>query len=156
MRRRRAPVPRPMRRILHATDFSAASRAAFRMAVSLARRERAALLLLHVLTPPSPFAAPGGTVPSSYLALLQAARGDAQRRLAEVLRRARTAGALARERLVEGDPADEILKLGRRWRPDLIVIGTHGRGGVSRFFMGSVAEDVVRRASRPVLTVRGR
>jgi nucleotide-binding universal stress UspA family protein len=57
---------------------------------------------------------------------------------------------------VEGGPAAEILKIGRRWHPDLIVIGTHGRGGVSRFFMGSVAEDVVRRASRPVLTVRGR
>ena len=55
-----------------------------------------------------------------------------------------------------GGPADEILKVGRGWRPDLIVIGTHGRGGVRRFLMGSVAEHVVRRASRPVLTVRGR
>jgi len=57
---------------------------------------------------------------------------------------------------VAGGPADEILKVGRGWRPDLIVIGTHGRGGVRRFLMGSVAEHVVRRASRPVLTVRGR
>ena len=43
---------------------------------------------------------------------------------------------------------DEILKVDRRWRPDLIVIGTHGRGGVRRFLMGSVAEHVVRRGRR--------
>jgi nucleotide-binding universal stress UspA family protein len=126
------------------------------MALGLARRERAALLLLHVLTPPSPFVPIGGELPSSYLALLAAARRDARRRLAALLAQARGAGARARARLVAGGPADEILKVGRRWRPDLIVIGTHGRGGVRRFLMGSVAEHVVRRASRPVLTVRGR
>jgi nucleotide-binding universal stress UspA family protein len=126
------------------------------MALGLARRERATLLLLHVLTPPSPFTPPGGEMPSSYLALLDAARREARRRLAALLERARAAGALARARLVAGGPADEILKTGRGWRPDLIVIGTHGRGGVRRFLMGSVAEHVVRRAARPVLTVRGR
>lgn len=150
------PIPRRQRRILHASDFSAASRAAFGTALMLARRERATLLLLHVLTPPSPFAAPGGKVPSSYLALLDAARRQARRLLAAALARARAAGVRTRARLVEGGAADEILKAGRRWRPDLIVIGTHGRGAVSRFFMGSVAEQVVRRATRPVLTVRGR
>lgn len=156
--RRRAAVraPIPLRRILHATDFSPASRPAFRMALGLARRERATLLLLHVLTPPSPFAPPGGPMPSSYLALIAAARRDARRRLAALLEQARATGARVRARLVAGGPAAEILKAGRGWRPDLIVIGTHGRGGVRRFLMGSVAEHVVRRASRPVLTVRGR
>jgi len=148
--------PRRLRRVLHATDFSSASRAAFRMAVGLAVRERASLMLLHVLTPPSPFAPPRGAAASSYLALLQAAQRQARLGLAAALTRARAAGARVRVRLVEGDPADEILKLGQSWRADLIVIGTHGRGAVSRFFMGSVAEHVVRRASRPVLTVRGR
>lgn len=153
MRRR---GPKRLRRIVHATDFSPASRPAFRMALGLARRENATLLLLHVLTPPSPFAPIGGELPSSYLALLAAARRDGRRRLQALLDRARGAGARVRARLVEGGPADEILKVGRRWRPDLIVIGTHGRGGVRRFLMGSVAEHVVRRASRPVLTVRAR
>ena len=146
----------PIRRILHATDFSPASRPAFRMALGLARHERATLLLLHVLTPPSPFVPIGGEVPASYLELLAAARRDARRRLAGLLARARAAGARTATRLVEGGAADEILKVGRRWHPDLIVIGTHGRGGVRRFLMGSVAEHVVRRASRPVLTVRSR
>jgi nucleotide-binding universal stress UspA family protein len=145
-----------LRRILHATDFSAASRPAFKMAMDLAAREGARLLLLHVLTPPSPLSAGSGPVPLSYLDLLQAARREAGRRLAAALARARTAGIVAYTKLVEGGPTEQILKIGRRWRPDLIVIGTHGRGGVRRFLLGSVAEHVVRRASRPVLTVRGR
>lgn len=157
MRRRAiARAPRRIQRILHATDFSPASRPAFRLALGLARSERATLLLLHVLTPPSPFAPIGGELASSYLELLTAARRDARRRLAALLGQARAAGARARTRLVAGGPADEILKAGRGWHPDLIVIGTHGRGGVRRFLMGSVAEHVVRRASRPVLTVRSR
>lgn len=150
-----ARAPGRLRRILHATDFSPASRPAFRMALGLARGGRATLLLLHVLTPPSPFAPPGGEIPSSYLTLIAAARREARRRLAALLGQARAAGARAQARLVAGGPAAEILKVGRGWRPDLIVIGTHGRGGVRRFLMGSVAEHVVRRASRPVLTVRG-
>jgi nucleotide-binding universal stress UspA family protein len=114
------------------------------------------LLLLHVLTPLSPFELSGGPIPSSYLALIDAARRDARRRLAALLEQARAAGTRAGARLVAGGPAAEILRAARAWRPDLIVIGTHGRGGVRRFLMGSVAEHVVRRASRPVLTMRGR
>jgi len=144
-----------LRRILHATDFSAASRAAFKMAVGLARRETARLLLLHVLTPPSPLAS-GRRPPSSYLELLAVARREARRRLARSLAQARAAGARAQGKLVEGGAVEHILGIGRRWRPDLIVIGTHGRGGVRRFLLGSVAEHVVRRATRPVLIVRGR
>jgi nucleotide-binding universal stress UspA family protein len=56
---------------------------------------------------------------------------------------------------VEGDAVERILNVGRRWRPDVIVIGTHGRSGVRRVLMGSGAEHVVRRSARPVLTVRG-
>jgi nucleotide-binding universal stress UspA family protein len=145
-----------LRRILHATDFSAASRPAFRMALGLARRQGATLLLLHVLTPPSPFVASTGPRPASYLELLSAARRDARRRLAAILARARAAGVRARAQLLEGGAAERILSAGRRWHPDVIVIGTHGRSGLRHFFMGSVAEHVVRRASHPVLTVRGR
>lgn len=145
-----------LRRILHATDFSAASRPAFRMAVGLAKRAGATLLLFHVLTPPSPFSDRGGPPPSSYLGLLAAARREARRRLAAALARAREAGTRAQAKLVEGGAAERILRIGQRWRPDVIVIGTHGRSGVRRFLMGSVAEHIVRRASRPVLTVRGR
>ena len=157
MRRRAAALAvMRLRRILHATDFSTASRPAFRMAVELAKREGARLLLLHVVTPPSPFSAGSGPPPSSYLELLAATRREARRRLAAALARARAAGIRAQAKLVEGGAAERILRIGQRWRPDVIVIGTHGRSGVRHFLMGSVAEHVVRRASRPVLTVHRR
>jgi nucleotide-binding universal stress UspA family protein len=126
------------------------------MALRLARREGAVLVLLHVLTPPSPFVASSGPPPASYLELLAAARRDARRRLTATLARARAAGVRARAQLVEGGAVQRILSAARRWRPDVIVIGTHGRSGMRHFLMGSVAEHVVRRAARPVLTVRGR
>ena len=55
----------------------------------------------------------------------------------------------------EGDPVPGVLEWAAKLKPDLIVMGTHGRRGAKRFFMGSVAEAVVRRALCPVLTLRG-
>jgi nucleotide-binding universal stress UspA family protein len=57
-------------------------------------------------------------------------------------------------RLLRGDPAGEILKLADAETADLIVLGTHGRGGLGRLLMGSVAEAVLRKAPCPVLTVK--
>jgi nucleotide-binding universal stress UspA family protein len=141
------------RRILHPTDFSRASAPAFRRAVALARACRAPLVLLHVMTPPSPFIDEGAP-PSTYIDLLLLARRSARRRLAAVLGRVRRTGVRAQAIFAEGLPADEILRAARRTRADLIVMGTHGRTGVSRVFMGSVAERVVRESRCPVLTVR--
>lgn len=141
------------RRLLHPTDFSRASAPALRRAVALARVCRAPLVLLHAMTPPSPFIG-NGAPPSSYTDLLIAARRSAKRRLATALARARREGVRAQAIFAEGLPADEILRGARRARADLIVMGTHGRSGVSRVFMGSVAERVVRESRCPVLTVR--
>ena len=127
-----------IRLILHATDFSRASAAAFARAVELARHDRAGLFLLHVVLPASPFLAGDVNLPPSYLELQARARRQAEGRLAD------------------GAPAQEILKWARRKRAGLIVIGTHGRSALGRFVMGSVAERVVRLATIPVLTVRGR
>ena len=141
------------RRILHPTDFSRASAPALRRAVALARACRAPLVLVHVMTPPSPFIGEG-TLPSSYADLLILARRSARRRLTAALARVRRKRVRARAIFAEGLPADEILRAARRTRADLIVMGTHGRTGVSRVFMGSVAERVVRESRCPVLTVR--
>ena len=139
-------------RILHATDFSSASRPAFAKTLELAKQDQAQLFLLHVLVPPSPFL--GDRLPASYLELLARARRGAERRLAAAVRRARKTGVRVRAKLIAGAPAEEIVRESRRCRPDLIVIGTHGRTGLGRVFMGSVAERVLRQASCPVLTVR--
>ena len=145
---------RRLRRILHATDFSRASGPAFAAALGMAKQDRARLYLLHVLIPPSPVL--GDERPSSYVELEARARRDAEGRLAAAAAKAKKAGIRVQTKLIEGAPSEEILRAGRRQRPDLIVIGTHGRTGLGRAFMGSVAERVLQRASCPVLTVRGR
>jgi nucleotide-binding universal stress UspA family protein len=143
------------RRILHATDLSRASAPAFARAVDLARRARAMLLVVHVLTPPSPFIAPEVSA-LTFEELDRRARRAAERQLARLGARARRAGVRARVRLVAGMPAEEIVRQARRARADLIVIGTHARTGLARAFLGSVAQRVLRLAPCPVLSVRGR
>src|SRR5215468_666726 len=103
---------RPFRRILHPTDFSRASGPAFRLAVRLARACPAALVLAHVMTPPSPFIGEG-TPPQTYTDLLVAARRLARRRLAALLARPRRTGVRAQAVFAEGLPADEILRAAR-------------------------------------------
>ena len=143
-----------LRRILYASDFSTASRRAFAEAVGLARRDRARLVVLHVMTPPSPFA--DGKPPASWSELEARARRAAERRLARLVAQAVRAGIRAGGRLVPGPPAESIVRQAKRERADLVVIGTHGRSGLGRLFMGSVAARVLQLAPCPVLTVRGR
>jgi nucleotide-binding universal stress UspA family protein len=145
-----------MATILHATDFSAASSAAFTWAVNMARRDRAELLVLHVLSPPAPLVADAYITPQVWNTLLRSQRASAQRRLDTVVDRARRARVKARGLLAEGVPADRIVRTARGRHARLIVMGTHGRSGAARFFLGSVAGRVVAAAHCPVLTVRGR
>jgi nucleotide-binding universal stress UspA family protein len=142
------------RRILHPTDFSRASRPAFERAVKLARQEGAELLIVHVMVPPAPFVGNGYVSPKTYEDLEAAARKSAETQLKAVLARAKKAGARAKAILTEGIPVEQIVRAAKGKRADLIVIGTHGRTGFSRFFLGSVAERVVQLAPCPVLTVR--
>lgn len=143
-----------MRKIVVATDFSAASRRAFAAALDLARRDGARLVVLHVMMPPSPFA--GDDLPGSWLDLEARARRDAERRLAAAVSQAERSGIATAGTLVKGVPAEVIVRVARREGADLIVIGTHGRSGLGRLFMGSVAARVLGTATCPVLTVRGR
>jgi nucleotide-binding universal stress UspA family protein len=149
-------MPR-IRRILHATDFSRASTPALKRAVALSRANHARLLVLHVMTPPA-LALPGeGYVsPALYESLERSARAQALKRLDAVVARARAAGVRATPLLLEGVPHELIRRAARARKADLLVIGTHGRGGFARFFLGSVASRVVATATCPVLTVRGR
>ncbi len=145
-----------VRRMLHPTDFSRSSGAAFKKAVALAKENRAELLLVHVLLPAAPFIGDGYVSPKTYEQLEAAARREAERELAKLLARARKATARVKALLAEGVPYDQIARLARSKRADLIVMGTRGRTGFSKFFLGSVAERVIALASCPVLTVRGK
>ena len=144
------------RRILHPTDFSRASGAAFTRALAEARANKAPLVLAHVLAPVIPMAGEGYVSPSTYEQMTEAGRAWAQRQMNRLLARARTARVRARGLLLEGVAHEQIVRAAKRQRADLIVIGTHGRTGVARFFLGSVAARVTATAPCPVLTVRGR
>jgi nucleotide-binding universal stress UspA family protein len=148
-------MPR-VRRILHPSDFSRASTAAFRRAVDMAKTNRAELLLLHVLEPVVAIPLEGYISPKVYQDLEVSGRAAAQKQLGALVAKARKAGVKATSVLLDGFPADQIARAARSRRADVVVIGTHGRTGVSRFFMGSVASRVVALAHCPVLTVRGK
>ena len=149
---------RVFRRILHATDFSSASRPALTQAIALARQNRAALRVVHAL-PPLALAVGGDFAfvpPQTYEAIDRRARQHAQKQLTARVGRARKAGVRATALLLDGAPHEQVPRAARRMRADLIVIGTHGRTGVSKVLLGSVAERLVRLAPCQVLTVRGR
>ena len=143
-----------IRRIVHATDFSPASRRAFRTAVTLAKSFNARLVLVNVM------AAPVAVTPDVYLNAGLFARIEHQMRrssldhLKRLAARANRTGVRVTVLLREGNAASEIVRAARSAHADLVVIGTHGRSGLSKFFLGSVAERVIRTAKCPVLTVR--
>ena len=141
-----------LKSILVPSDFSECSDEALRYALELARRFDAELHLLHVVQDPitQPWAAEGFSVPlfeivdewqKQAMARLKAAVPEADRARVTVVS-------------VVATPYAEILDYANAHRIDLIVMGTHGRGGVTHMLLGSIAERVVRRAPCPVLTVR--
>jgi nucleotide-binding universal stress UspA family protein len=145
-----------IRRIMCASDFSPASRPAFVKAVEMAKSMRAPLVITHVLAPFIPVVGEGYVTPETWERIETGARRLAQKHLGALLQAARRAGVRATALLVEGSAADRIVGAARRKRVDLLVVGTHGRTGLARAFLGSVAARVVATAPCPVLTVRGK
>ncbi len=130
-------------RVFLPVDFDEGSKSAVRFAVErLPRKSR--LEALFVLPPPLPL--------DPYQVVLDGREKTIARDLRAFLRE-QGAGRTRARVLLWGDPADEILRAARRSRADLIVIATHGRRGLPRALMGSVAEKVVRYADRPVLVL---
>jgi nucleotide-binding universal stress UspA family protein len=137
-----------IRTILHPTDLSPLSECAFRLACSLARDHGARLIVLHVsplevLLAESPYVPPPD--PAQIWETLQ--------EQLEMLQ-SPDPTVVVEHLLKEGNPAEEILRTAQDCDCDLIIMGTHGRTGVRRLLMGSVAEHILRRAACPVLTVK--
>jgi nucleotide-binding universal stress UspA family protein len=145
-----------IRRVLHPTDFSRASAAAFKRAVETAKANRAELLLVNVIMPSIPPIGDGYVSPKVYAEMEASARAYGKKQLAALVAKARRAGARVQGLLLEGTPHERIAQTARRKRADLVVMGTHGRTGFARFFLGSVASRVLAIAPCPVMTVRGR
>jgi nucleotide-binding universal stress UspA family protein len=132
-----------IQKILYATDFSSYSNQAYFHAVTLAESHEASLTILYVYSPHT--AAP-----------TQAPGGDERAYWREQLEQIRPLNPHipVHHVFVEGDPASEIIRYAADAAIDLIVMGTHGRGGLERLLMGSVAEKVMREAACSVLVVK--
>jgi nucleotide-binding universal stress UspA family protein len=133
--------------ILFATDFSSSAEAAYPLACALARHHHCRLVIAHVLETPIAAYVGGANLsdPESQLPAIQ-----------EKLHRLRPADPSIEVEfcLADGEPADEIVRLAEEHHCDLIVMGTHGRTGLRRLLLGSDAEQVLRKAPCPVLTVK--
>jgi nucleotide-binding universal stress UspA family protein len=145
---------RTFRRIVHPSDFSPASRPALRKAIELAKSHRAQLFVVHVLSMLP-------VVPDTYVAptvwddLERGQQITARRQLARLVATAKAAGVRASGVVLDiGVTHERIVQFARARRADLIVIGTHGRSGLTRALLGSVASRVLATARCPVLTVR--
>ncbi len=142
-------------RILVPIDGSATSARALQEAIKLAGG-KARLRLIYVIEETYPLDAEGYAF-IDYAALQEAARKTGERALAQAAEIVRKSGITAETELLEATGkrvASVIDSEALNWRADLIVIGTHGRSGLNRLLLGSVAESVVRGASVPVLLVR--
>ena len=142
--------------ILHATDFSTASRRASSAALEWAVRDRARLVLVHVASIPVPPVEDAFITARTYRDLAQATIRDAERRLERLVATAKARGVKAASMVLEGIAFEAIVQAARSQQADLVVVGTHGRSGLRRFVLGSVAERVIGLAPCPVLTVPAR
>jgi nucleotide-binding universal stress UspA family protein len=142
-----------IKNLLFATDFSEGSSLALPYAVDLAKRYRAKLFLVHVvydLTKTAGWYVPNTSVDEIYRDIEKSARAELERFSKE-----ETTGVAEIEYAVlKGTPYEEITKFVAENKIDLIVLGTHGRKGIDRVLFGSTAEQIVRNAPCPVLSVR--
>lgn len=146
--------------ILCPIDFSQSAMNALDYAIELAKVVRADIKLLHVYEDPLasiPFARTGSAGdPTAPIEIIEEAR---RKRIAEIERlqaMCASHGVQAKVQEIEGTPAQTIVKVAGETGIDLIIMGTHGRTGLSHALVGSVAERVVRQSPCPVLTVRSK
>ena len=138
-------------------DFSACSAWALRLALDLARVHGSEITLVHVSElppnlPPDTLVTPVGA--AAALRVDDYATGGARRQLEDIAEPLRREGLHVRTFAVTGDAVEEILAAASAVGADAIVVGTHGRSGLSHLLLGSVAERVVRRSPVPVVSVR--
>jgi nucleotide-binding universal stress UspA family protein len=141
-----------VRQILCASDLSPASEPAWVTAQRLGRLFGAEVLLLHVI-PPVPIPMEGYFPPRLYQELVTGARREAEASLAAVVAGVAGPSPKVRSQVLEGSPAARIVDVAAEEGADLIVVGTHGRTGLDRVLLGSVADRVLRTAKCPVVTV---
>jgi nucleotide-binding universal stress UspA family protein len=146
-----------MKRILVGTDFSPESHLALAHALRIARRLDATLLLAHagtVIEPTAAALAPESAVLVEYQKIVAEHEVENRTRLGELVREVQAQGLKAEEHLIDGFADTALRDAAEALDADLVVIGTHGRTGLKRILLGSVAERVVRLCRRHVMVAR--
>ncbi|HEY1956453.1 MAG TPA: universal stress protein [Polyangiaceae bacterium] len=141
------------KRILVATDFSDTADAAFDYAVELAKQLGAKITVLHAYDLPV-YGFPSGALvaPVEMATRIMTA---AQQALESSCKQRANRGVEITPVVTQGPAWEEVHRVAQEQDADLIVIGTHGRKGLSRALLGSIAEKIIRTATRPVLTIHG-
>jgi nucleotide-binding universal stress UspA family protein len=143
-----------MKRVLVPTDFSEHADRALTVAIEFAKPLGATIDLLHVYALPLPIVASiGGAVPPPLPLPTPDDLMSTQRNIDERAEKVRSAGLECSSAIVEGPAAAEIVSHSRKLGADLIVMATHGRTGIRRLIFGSVAQEVLRRTSLPLVLV---
>lgn len=142
----------PIHTILHPTDFSDDSQYAFETALALARDYGARMIVLHVIPAPESPAWAGEGVTGVTACWPLYSRADVEKALGKL--QASSPKVRVEQRIRDGEPAEEILRVADEEHCNLIVMGTQGKTGLERLLLGSVAEQVMRRARCPLLAVR--
>jgi nucleotide-binding universal stress UspA family protein len=144
------------KRILVPVDGSATSNAGLREAIQSAKGQDASIQLVHVVD--YHYLVMGGLEAGAYIEeLMQSLTQSGKRILKRAEEQVRKAGVPVSSVLLEspaGPAADAIVRQAKKWKADVVVLGTHGRRGVRRMLMGSDAEQVVRNSPVPVMLVR--
>lgn len=141
--------------ILVPVDFSESSQQALDVAIELAQAFQARLYLLHVIETPVIAGGPGEMgMGTAYAEVMNQMEAEASQNLEDYIGRGRKAGLECAGEVMPGAPFQQIIDVADHKQVDLIVMGTRGHTGLQRFFLGSVAEKVVRMAPCPVLVTR--
>ena len=141
------------KKILIATDGSEYTKNAIDYGIDLAKNTGAKLLTIYVVDTAAFASIPMDAAWESMYELLRQEGDVAMKFVAE---KAQEEGVEVEANIIEGHPADEIIKYSEKNSISLIVLGTLGKSGLDRFLLGSVAEKVVRNSKIPVLVVRGK
>lgn len=144
----------PLRKILNPTDFSMASQFGLNVALEMAAQYEAEILLVHVIVSIPGIAGIYSMSGARRVQNLEAVQEEAGRQMEQLVASVVPAQLRCDARVIEGQPAEDVVRLAKDEHVDLIVLATHGYAGFSRFLFGSVAEKVVRTAHCPVLTIR--
>ena len=142
-------------KIVLAVDGSKFSEAAVQVVIEQARPQDTEIQVLHVVEPPSLLVAREmGGYDRALDAVWEGETKQAEALVAKVADQLRSKGLKVTTKVEQGDPKSGIIDAASKWRAELIIIGSHGREGLDRFLMGSVAESVARHAHCSVEIVR--